>query len=470
MKRDSHLRSVTILAAMACAILAFRYSQVPNSPAAASGTLSVTLTTVSYGGNYADKNIGAIWIADAQDKFVKTLKVWANKRIKHLVKWNAASGGDDTDAVTGATERSHGQRTAEWNCTDVNGTLVADGVYRVYVEFTEDNSSGGGPAGKWLVAEFTKGASDQTVRPGDTANFQNVELVFTAGGGTVQQPATLSGTVVEDGSNAAIADATVQLVSGGQVQYNTTSNASGAFSISNITPGSYTLAVSQSGYTPSSETLTLNDGQSLTGKQVNLTKIIVNASLSGSVLENGSNAAIAGATVQLTSGGQVQYSTSTNASGTFSISNITPATYTLAVSQSGYVPASETLTLNAGQSLTGKTVLLDKVVGGATLSGQILDAVAGTPLANAVVRLQQNGQIMYEVSTDSNGGYQFANVQPGSYSLVATKSGFSIWNEAITLAGGQTVANKNVSLARVAVADTTAPSSPANVRVSRSLF
>ena len=136
--------------------------------------LTIDFTTVSFGGQYAPKNVGAVWITDGQDGFVKTLERWAVKRSKYLVKWKAASGGNVVDAVSGATRAQHAAHSLEWDGTDVNGAPVADGIYRVYVEFTEKNG-----AGPWTSIEFTKGSSPVTITPGDLAAFTGQHISYT---------------------------------------------------------------------------------------------------------------------------------------------------------------------------------------------------------------------------------------------------------------------------------------------------
>ena len=126
--------------------------------APAAGGLSFRFTTVSLDGEYAPKNIGAVWITDGQDTFVKTLEVWAAKRSEHLVRWGAASGTNVVDAVTGATRKSHAEHVVAWNGTGVDGLMVPDGTYRIHVEFTEWNSSDSGePLGPWVAFDFVKG-------------------------------------------------------------------------------------------------------------------------------------------------------------------------------------------------------------------------------------------------------------------------------------------------------------------------
>jgi hypothetical protein len=131
-----------------------------------------TVTTTSYGGEYEPANAGAIWIADASARFVKTLTVWASTRRKALGTWNSVSGGNIVDAVTGATARSHGVRVGTWNCTGVDRRTVPDGLYRVYVEFTEANFGG-----RLLpVADFNKGGGPVDLNPPDQRNFKGIHL------------------------------------------------------------------------------------------------------------------------------------------------------------------------------------------------------------------------------------------------------------------------------------------------------
>ncbi len=86
-------------------------------------SLAITVTTSSAGGRYSPRNIGAIWVSDSSNRFIKTLNVWADKRAKYLKQWNQATAAASvpasrTDAISGATKSSHGVRTGTWNCTN----------------------------------------------------------------------------------------------------------------------------------------------------------------------------------------------------------------------------------------------------------------------------------------------------------------------------------------------------------------
>ncbi|HEY3370318.1 MAG TPA: DUF2271 domain-containing protein [Prolixibacteraceae bacterium] len=141
-----------------------------------SGTLTVKVMTSSTGGNYAPKNIVAIWIEDSTGKFVKTLLAYANTRKTHLNTWEASSttagsAFNTTDATTGATQSSHGTRTCQWNGTNYSGNVMPDGNYKVRMELTDKNATGN-------TASFTfiKGPNSQTLTPANVPSFSSISL------------------------------------------------------------------------------------------------------------------------------------------------------------------------------------------------------------------------------------------------------------------------------------------------------
>jgi len=141
-----------------------------------SGTLTVTATTSATGGNYAPKNIVAIWIEDNQGNFVKTLLAYAQNRRTHLNTWEAsttAAGSpfNAVDAITGATKTSHATRTCTWNGTDVNGMLVADGNYRLRMELTDKNGTG-----NFSTFTFTKGLNPENQTPANVPSFSSISI------------------------------------------------------------------------------------------------------------------------------------------------------------------------------------------------------------------------------------------------------------------------------------------------------
>ena len=139
------------------------------------GQMNFQVTTVTDGGTYAPRNVFAIWVTDAQTNFVKTLLVRAVTQKRWLIKWNLDSGGNSVDGITGATRPTHGATNVSWNCRDTSGVVVPDGLYRVFVEFTERN--GQGPY--TTAVSFVKGTSAINLSPANLPRFTGMNLTFT---------------------------------------------------------------------------------------------------------------------------------------------------------------------------------------------------------------------------------------------------------------------------------------------------
>lgn len=134
-------------------------------------TLDVTVTTVTPGGKYSPRNIGAIWVSDDGDRFIRTLNVWADRRAKYLKRWNDTTSAakvpaNRTDAISSATKSTHGIRGGTWNCTDLTSTPVPDGTYKICFELTDYD--GTGPSD---CVSFTKSATAFSLTPPDVRSF-----------------------------------------------------------------------------------------------------------------------------------------------------------------------------------------------------------------------------------------------------------------------------------------------------------
>lgn len=146
-----------------------------TSRAQTEGQVNFQVTTVTDGGNYAPRNVLAIWVTDAQTNFVKTLLVRAVTQKRWLIKWNQNSGGNQVDGISGATRSTHGATNVAWNCRNAAGAVVADGLYRIMVEFTEWN--GQGPY--TTAVSFVKGPAAVTLTPANLPRFTGISLSYT---------------------------------------------------------------------------------------------------------------------------------------------------------------------------------------------------------------------------------------------------------------------------------------------------
>lgn len=143
--------------------------------------LDFTVQTHSYNGEYKPENCGVIWVETADGRFVRTLKVWADKRINRLVKWQETSFGNVTDAVTSATIKTHEFHSVRWDMKDFNRNSVQNGDYNIMVECTEDDSNKPAkPKGKYTIVPFTKTGYTYNVEIKNEEFFSDITISYNA--------------------------------------------------------------------------------------------------------------------------------------------------------------------------------------------------------------------------------------------------------------------------------------------------
>ncbi len=333
--------------------------------------------------------------------------------------------------------------------------------------------------GTYTVKEVLESGFIQTSKPATysetTSSAQNDSgLVF-----GIYQLATFSGEVFNDLSGSGtfengdpgIAGWTVDLLnSASTVVASTTTNSSGDYSFTGVSPGSYTIQeVQQAGYTPTTPTsisVTVASGLVSTGNNFGEFQI---STMSGEVfddvtgdgtLQNG-DSGLAGWTVDLlNTSSQIVATTTTNSQGdyTFTINN--PGTYTVEeVVQSGYVltdpkSGSYTETLTSGQSAANLNFGDFQTV---TFGGEVYNDINGNGVLNGgepglagwtVDLLNSSSAVIASATTDSSGDYAFSGVDPGSYSIqIVVQAGFVQSSTPVafdeTAASGQNVASLN---------------------------
>ena len=182
------------------------------APAAAD--VSVTVTTTPNGGQYAPKNIVAVWVEDAAGNFIKTIDRFSQVRTAHLVAWVADAGPGDADAVSGATRANHTTPlTMTWDLRDKAGALVPDGTYTIRMELADSNASQPSQNHEGTFT-FVKSAAPEQQSGLASGGFTNVTIDFqpvpdTGGGGgdagvdgdggTSAEPGDLSGSCSSGG-------------------------------------------------------------------------------------------------------------------------------------------------------------------------------------------------------------------------------------------------------------------------------
>jgi hypothetical protein len=130
------------------------------------------VNTLSLGGRYTPRNVGAIWIERSDGTWVKTLERWAGVRLRYLTGFRAANPtGNKVDAVTSGTLSMFRAHNVGWNLADADGHEVADGDYRVQVEVTDVDKTG-----EMLTVPFKKTRPPFESKLADQDHFRDIQL------------------------------------------------------------------------------------------------------------------------------------------------------------------------------------------------------------------------------------------------------------------------------------------------------
>lgn len=180
------LSKLTIVAAAIC----FTTSLTAQT----AGTLTCVFTpTTPSGSTFYQSTYHALsaWIQTSTGTFVKTkLHYCCNGSTgDHVPTWSTKSGGNTTDATTGATKQSYAALTFTWSGTNVAGAVVADGAYNIVVEDCWDHGTTGITT---YTFSFTKGTTATTVTPTSTTHFTGASVIWHPATNTGLNEATFS--------------------------------------------------------------------------------------------------------------------------------------------------------------------------------------------------------------------------------------------------------------------------------------
>ncbi|WP_459550106.1 MSCRAMM family protein [Nocardia sp. X0981] len=229
------------------------------------------------------------------------------------------------------------------------------------------------------------------------------------------QPPT-SGSVlfgrVSDARGTAVSGATLTLISPtGRQLGRAVSGTDGFYELAAPEPGSYVLIASAEGWRPDASTAVL--GSNPVSYDVTLTTL---AGLAGTVSRAGDGAPVAGAMVTaLDMRGEVLAAGESDPSGGFELSGLPEGEFTVAVSAFGYHPSAVAVHVTGRETARLEVLLRPGVRVSGVVSG------GGRPLAQARVTLTDAlGNVVETQSTGPDGSYAFANLDEGTYTVVAT--------------------------------------------------
>ncbi len=154
--------------------------ELPEGGEGTPGTLHFSFGTATYDGFYAPENCGAVWIEDAEGRYIKTPMIWAEVRLRNLFVWQALRCEESgPDVISAATLSDHSTvQEGTWDGTDHMGRVVPDGTYVLNIEVTEDEFDYGPRA----QIQFEKGPEPVTVQGEDSQSVVDAVLTFTPEG------------------------------------------------------------------------------------------------------------------------------------------------------------------------------------------------------------------------------------------------------------------------------------------------
>lgn len=218
-----------------------------------------------------------------------------------------------------------------------------------------------------------------------------------------------------------------------------TNNRDGTFSL-NVRSGSWYVKAIKSGFiSDSTSVLNVGPGQRLVNQDLALTE---NLALLRGTLTDGANP-LRNATVTVTGSNQFNQSTVTQVNGTYAFTLPAGAAYTITAEKGGYRGSSKTTnTLIAGSTAIRDFELAanpSSISGTARVSG-------GQVLANAkIVAVNSSGVRTDSVRTKQDGKF-ILGLNPGTYSIISSKAGYSTKQTTTTLAIGQNLTGVNFDL------------------------
>jgi protocatechuate 3,4-dioxygenase beta subunit len=260
------------------------------------------------------------------------------------------------------------------------------------------------------VTKQVTATSDQPVMTAD--------LVF-------DQGYTLSGSVTQAGQAVSGAMVFAALQGGGGRQASASSDDSGAYSLTGLQAGTYTVgAMSPTLGAATRQTIALSADQTLD-------IIFPDAKITGQVVDAQSKAPLASATVGIAAQdpdatpafGQRMATADSN--GQFSFSGLSEGGYTLTTSKPDY--QIDTHSVSASES--GDEAVTIELTRAAGIAVKVLDGLAGVPLSGAMVRvLDGSGAGAFgpaPITLDSSGGGEIPSLPPGAYTVIADSSGYA---------------------------------------------
>mgnify|MGYP001564981058 CR=1 FL=1 len=252
---------------------------------------------------------------------------------------------------------------------------------------------------------------------------------------TTPTPGIIVGAVVDALAIVPISGATVSTDRGG---YAATTDAAGAYLISNVSPGNYVLTASATDFEPSTQSITIEAGvtvvvdfalipvlpPTLTPLPTPGTGVVF-----GFVYdEDGFRLRDVAVTIV---GSGFSDSTSTDEEGYYQFGGLAEGNYKLTYEKEDYKTKTLDITLGSGEVKEGTTTMIEICKGG--IYGNVVD-IRGNPIEFVKLKLKnvQNNSFS-GTSSDADGFFEFTDLDAGTYVITAKKKRYKRTRQTVKL-------------------------------------
>jgi len=218
---------------------------------------------------------------------------------------------------------------------------------------------------------------------------------------------------VRDGAQAPVPGAVLTLVDGvGRQVGRADADGGGAYELFAPEPGNYVLIASARTHQPQAGTASVGR------EPVRLDITMVGASSLRGHVRSSTGVVVAGAVVTLADArGEVRESFVTAAGGDYLLTALEPGMYTLAVTAVGHRPVALAVVISAGQDSREDVELATS----ASIRGTVaLEGGLPPGIGVKLTLLDGEGDVVRVTTADAEGHYVFYDLDPGSYTVVAT--------------------------------------------------
>jgi hypothetical protein len=279
------------------------------------------------------------------------------------------------------------------------------------------------PAGSATITAALSGyqsaSTTVTVTAGSSTTAPTLQLA-------PNSPGNATGNVV-DSNNTALSGVTITAAG-----LTTLTASDGTYALNNLPAGATNITASLTGFQNGSASVTVVAGATTTAPTITL--VSGSGTITGTV-KSSSGAAISGASVGYGGG-----TTTTNATGAYTLTGVPTGTVQLVASASGCQSVTQSVAVNGGATSTANFTL-SPATGGGTVTGKITNISNGAALSEATVSWSGGS-----TTTSTTGIYTLTNVTAGTQNITASKTGYLSRTLSVSVTGGAT-ATLNIPIA-----------------------